>query len=105
MGQFVLSTYQGDKQVSEETDSSRDAWSKYFEKAIDVAPGIQASEGVKTVTTSGDVVDGKLVDDNNLVGVQVFEASDLEGALDIARTCPILDEGGSVVVHQLVQEA
>lgn len=104
MAQFVLSTYRGNQQESEETESSKAAWNTYFEKAIDVAPGVQPNEGIKTVTSAAEVADGKLVDDDNLLGVQVFEASDLEGALAIARTCPVLDEGGSVVVHQLVQE-
>ncbi len=51
------------------------------------------------------VTDGPYAESKDLVtGSLIFEAASLEDAIDVARTCPTYEFGGSVEVR-LVQEA
>jgi hypothetical protein len=53
-----------------------------------------------TVNTDGSVTVGSLME---MSGYTIVEAESLEAALEMAKTCPFLDVGGSLEVSELVK--
>lgn len=101
MTHYVLSTYSKTNNPQEKSEEQKAAWDAYFAKSVDVAPGQNVTEGVKTVLPGGQVTEGAPSADYGLNGVVVFDVADENEAIEIAKTCPILQQDGAVAVHAL----
>ncbi|MDH3227504.1 MAG: hypothetical protein OEM67_10515 [Thermoleophilia bacterium] len=77
------------------------AWGKWFEDngAAIADPGNPLGRSA-TLAADRSVTDGGGA--NPLTGYTTFNADTFEDALDIAKTCPMLDGEGSVVVYETI---
>lgn len=96
MPRFLFVYHGGGKPESEEEgERAMEAWGKWFSSMGDQVVDAGNPVGASTTVTSG----GAVVNDggaNPATGYGVFEASDLDEAVSLARGCPILESGGSV---------
>ena len=61
---------------------------------------LEYSGGAVVRNKKGNVTDGPYAESKDLVtGSMIFEAASLEDAIDVARTCPTYEFGGSVEVR------
>ncbi len=100
MAQFLFVYHGGGKPDSPEAESdTMAAWGRWFESI-----GDRIVDGGKPVGASTTVNSDGSVDNhggaNPTTGYGLFEAADLDAAIEIARGCPILADGGSVEVAE-----
>lgn len=103
MAKYLL-TYQGGSMPESEEEGAKvmAAWSTWLgglgESLVDGgAPVGQA----KTLAPNGSVTEGGGA--NPVTGYSLITADSIDGALAIAKGCPHLDAGGSVVVGETVE--
>jgi hypothetical protein len=99
MGNYLLA-YRGGRMA--ETDAERDAqmaaWGAWFGRLGDaVVDGGNPFAQSASVTGDGTVGDGA---GSGLSGYSVLQADSLTGATELAKSCPILGNGGSVDVYE-----
>jgi hypothetical protein len=76
-------------------------WGQWFaELGSAVVDGGAPTGPAKTVAPSGSVTDGG---SRGLTGYSIVTADSLDAATEIAKGCPILDNGGSVDVYETLQ--
>ena len=101
MPNYLLAYHGGSIPEGEEAQAaSLEAWNDWME-----AVGEQLLDGGNPVGQSKTVsADGKASDTegDRVTGYSIVEADDIEAAVEIARGCPILADGGSVEVAELV---
>lgn len=56
--------------------------------------------GTRTVATDGTISEGGA---SGMSGYTIVEAASMEAALEMAKSCPFLDVGGSLEVSELMQ--
>ncbi len=100
MAQFLFIYHGGGQPDSPEAEEeAMNAWGRWFESV-----GQRVIDGGKPVGMSTTVNSDGSVDDhggsNPTTGYGVFEAADLAEAIDMAKGCPILADGGSVEVAE-----
>lgn len=96
MAQYLF-IYHGGGQPDSPEDAERamQAWGEWFEVIGDRVVDGGNPVGLSTTVKS----DGSVEDNggpNPTTGYGIFEASDLDEAISIAKGCPILSDGGSV---------
>src|SRR4051812_19363736 len=101
MPNYLLAYHGGTTPEGEEAQAaSMEAWNEWMdavgESLLDVGNPVGQS---KLVSSDGSVGDS---DANPVTGYSIIEADDLDAALEIARGCPILADGGNVEVAELV---
>ncbi len=100
MARFVL-TYTGGSGMPESEAEQAEvmaAWGAWFGQLGDaVEDGGNPFAASKTVSPSGDVADGGVA---GLTGFTVLDAASLDAAVDMAKGCPVLTNGGSVDVYE-----
>jgi|SRR3954470_16039774 hypothetical protein len=98
MANFLLA-YRGGGMAAtdEEREAAMAAWGQWFGSlGPAVVDGGAPFAGSKTVASS-DVSDGA---PSQLTGYSVLQADDLAGAVELAKGCPILSNGGTVDVYE-----
>ncbi len=79
------------------------AWKQALEKAGHSATGAQLEAEGRCVTAAGKtVVDGAFGKDHTMGGYFVVNASSLEQATELAKGCPVLQNGGTVEVRPVM---
>jgi hypothetical protein len=102
MAKYVLG-YRGGAmaQTPEEQEQVMAAWGEWFGRlGSAVVDGGNPFAGSKSVGPDGSVSDGA---PSGLTGYSVLQADSLDGAVDVARGCPILSSGGSVDVYETIE--
>jgi hypothetical protein len=100
MAKYIF-VYHGGKAPESDADKARvmDAWSSWFESMGDTVV-----DGGHPVGQSSTVHAGGRVENNGganpVSGYTLIEAANTDGAVAIARQCPILEDGGSVEVAE-----
>ncbi len=78
-----------------------DAWNAWMEsiadQLVDSGNPVGATKVVNPDGTVGDAPDAPIS------GYSIVEADDMDAAIEMARTCPIIADGGSVEVAELVE--
>ena len=78
------------------------AWGAWFEQLGDaIVDGGNPTAAAKTVAADGSTTNGGGA--NPLTGYSILQATDLDSAATLAKGCPILSDGGSVEVGELVE--
>ena len=96
MAKFVLA-YKGGgmAQTDEEREAAMQAWGAWFgalgRAVVDAGNPFSASKAVGGNGTSG------------LTGYSILSADDLDAASKLAEGCPILSNGGSVEVYEVLE--
>jgi len=96
MAKFVLA-YKGGgmAQTDEEREAAMQAWGAWFgalgPAVVDAGNPFSASKAVGGNGTSG------------LTGYSILSADDLDAASKLAEGCPILSNGGSVEVYEVLE--
>jgi hypothetical protein len=102
MAQYVF-TYAGGgpmPETQEARDASMAAWRAWFAgMGAAVVDAGNPFGGSSTVTAAG-VADGS---QSGVNGYSIVTASDLSGACEMAKGCPILQAGGAVEVHEVFE--
>ena len=97
MAKFVL-LYTGGVDSGEDTTS---AWMGWFDSLGDVVVDMGAPFGSsKQVAPGGVVADGTA---SSVSGYTIVEADGLDDAVAFAQSCPMLDSGGNVEVHEYIE--
>lgn len=79
-------------------------WGEWFQKAgaAVVDGGDALLPTGKLITAQGAVTDGPFIEAKEMVGgFSIFEAENYDAAADIAKGCPILENGGSVEIREM----
>ena len=102
MTNYLFSFYGGDEPESQEQGEAHLArfksWVDELGEAV-INPGTPLGS---SMTVGGDyVIDGSGL--NPMAGFSVVRAADLAAALEMARTCPHLDIGGTIVVSEMIE--
>ena len=102
MPKFVFAYHGGKAPESpEEGAKVMAAWNAWYASMGDaVVDGGGPAGPSKTVSSAGVADDGG---SNPLSGITQVEASDMDGAVAMAKGCPIMDDGGSVEVVELIE--
>jgi hypothetical protein len=101
MQKFLLAYHGGKKFDSmEEGRAHMGKWQSWMQSLGDavVDPGMPVGPS-KTVSSSGVADDGG---SNPLSGMTVLQAETMEQALEMAKSCPHVDNGGTIEVAQAV---
>ena len=99
MANYVL-VYHGGGMPESQEEGQRilAAWMKWFEQLGDaVVDGGNPVAQVRTVAGDGSVSDGA---PNPVTGYSVITAPDIDTAVEMSKSCPILASGGSVEVGE-----
>lgn len=101
MPNYLLAYHGGGTPEGEEAQAAvMVAWNEWLEETgeamLDLGNPVGAT---KTVNADGSVSDAPA---NPVTGYSIVEADDIEGAIAIAKGCPIIADGGSVEVAELV---
>jgi hypothetical protein len=107
MSNFLLSFHGGAPGATEEErDASQERWGAWFvqieESIVDAGDGVAP---LAFISPNGDVMrDAPSGDDASkaVTGYTVITADDLDAALEIAKACPILKDGGSIEVGEIL---
>ena len=76
------------------------AWNEWMESFADeLIDGGNPVAATKTLEADGSISDAPA---NHITGYSIVEADDMESAIDLARGCPVLADGGTVEVSELV---
>ena len=101
MAEYIFAYHGGKAPESpEEGAKVMQAWMAWMEKAGSAMkdPGKPAGMS-KTVSSGGVSNDGGA---NPISGYTIVNAGSIDEAIEIAKSCPILDDGGSVEVAELM---
>jgi hypothetical protein len=107
MGKYLLSFHGGAPGATqEERDASMARWTAWFQQIgasiADPGDGV-APQGF--ISSSGDVMRGTPEGENAaraVTGYTVINADDVDAAIQIAKGCPILADGGSIEIGELM---
>ncbi len=99
MANFLLTFHGGSMPEGEEAGAQvMQAWTEWFgalgDKLVD---GGNPTSGVKTIASDGSVTDGA---SNPPSGYSIIKADSLDEAVELAKGCPVLHGGASVVVAE-----
>lgn len=100
MAEFIFIYHGGDQPESEEQGMKMmEQWEQWLEDVKDdtVDPGRPMGIS-KTITSDGTVEDHG--GSNPASGFSIFEALDMDAALAIAKTCPLLGMNGTIEVAE-----
>ena len=101
MAKYVLADHGGHR-MPETEEGMYDlmaAWSAWFSgMGGSLLDGGNPVGAAKTINSDGSVSDGGGV--NPLAGYSLIEAGSLDAAVDIAKGCPVIGNGGSVEVAE-----
>lgn len=102
MPAYLLAFHGGRAAPETEDDNlTTDAWYEWMHTIADsLIDAGNPTRDSRTVMADGSVVD---TEGERISGYSIIGANDLEEALAIAKTCPILAEGGTVEVSELVE--
>lgn len=101
MPNYLLAYHGGGTPEGEEAQAAvMEAWNDWMdavgENLLDGGNPVGQS---RIVNADGSIADA---DGNPVTGYSIIEADDLDAALEIARGCPVLADGGSVEVAELI---
>ena len=101
MAKYVL-LYSGGgmAQTQAERDKANQAWGAWFGKlgkAV-VDAGNPFSDKVKSVASDGRVKEG--ASGERASGYSIVEASSVDQAAELAKSCPVLTSGGKITVYE-----
>ena len=103
MAKYVFG-YHGGKgmpETAEEQEQLMAAWGAWFETlGPAVLDGGNPFGPAKTVASDGSVTDGGGA--NPLGGYSIVDAPSLDAAVDMAKGCPVLENGGNVEVCEAI---
>lgn len=103
MGKFVFA-YQGGggmAEAPEEQEKAMAAWGAWFGQLGDaVVDGGNPFGASRRLTADGSMTEGA---GSQLTGFSVVTAPSLEVAVDMAKGCPIRDDGGTVDVYEAIE--
>jgi hypothetical protein len=99
MGKYLLAYRGGGMAESEaEREAAMAAWGAWFTALGSAVVDMGAPfGGSAAVTEAGDVSDGGT---SGLTGYSVLEAESMSAATDYAKSCPLLESGGSIDVYE-----
>lgn len=102
MPNYLLAYHGGSTPEGEEAQAaSLEAWNDWME-----AVGEQLLDGGNPVGASQTVsADGSVAETggDRVSGYSIIEADDIDAAIEIARGCPIIADGGSIEVAELIE--
>jgi len=99
MPNFVFAYHGGKKPESpEQGEKVMAAWNKWFQDLGDKVADAGYPVGMSKTVTSGGVADNG--GSNPLGGISVVKAGSIDEAVQMAKGCPILADGGSVEVAE-----
>jgi hypothetical protein len=102
MGNFVFAYSGGNGMATDqaERDAVMAKWGQWFgELGSAIVDGGAPTGASKTVGQGGSVSDGG---SRGLTGYSVVSADTLDGAVELAKGCPILENGGAVDVYEAI---
>ncbi|GAB5402705.1 MAG: YciI family protein [Aureliella sp.] len=96
----------GEAPSPEQMQQIMTAWHGWFEKVGDAL--VDGGDGLlptgKQVKSGGIVTDGPFIEAKEMVGgYSIVETDDIDGAVELSKSCPIFDGGGWVEVRQLAE--
>lgn len=102
MPNFLLAYHGGGVPSNEEAEVAMlEAWNDWMASNADALLDIGTPIGTsRTIASDGSVSD---TTDNQITGFAIIEADDEGAALAIARSCPVLAEGGSIELSELAE--
>jgi hypothetical protein len=107
MSNFLLTFHGGAPGATdEERDASMSRWGAWFAQIGDAV--VDAGDGVEPaayIGKDGNVMKGEPQGTdaaNAVTGYTVINAEDVDAAVEIAKTCPILQDGGTVEIGQIL---
>ena len=103
MPKFILGFHGGGDMSSNPTEAEKSmaAWVSWYQSMGSAVSDMGNPAGAsKTIAATGRVSDGGGA--NPLTGYSIIEAGDLDGAVKLAKGCPIYANGGSVEVAELM---
>lgn len=101
MAKYVLAYHGGHRtpETEEGMNNLMAAWSTWFDgMGGSLLDGGNPVGAAKTINSDGSVSDGGGA--NPLAGYSLIEAGSIDAALDIAKGCPVIGNGGSVEVAE-----
>jgi hypothetical protein len=104
MPNYLLAYHGGSMPEGEEAQAaSLEAWNEWMDAVGDqLLDGGNPAGASRTVSSDGQVSE---TEGDRVTGYSIIEAEDIDAAVEIARGCPILADGGSVEVAELVDMA
>ena len=102
MPNYMIAYYGGNQPSSKEEGMAQmGKWKAWIESLSDavVNPGTPLMN--TKILTSGDVQDEN--DPNSMKGFAVFKAESIEAAVEIAKSDPFLENGGTIRVSQMME--
>ena len=102
MGNFVFAYSGGNGMAADqaERDATMAKWGEWFgELGPAIVDGGAPTGASKTVGQGGSVSDGG---SRGLTGYSVVSADSLDAATELAKGCPVLENGGSVDVYEAI---
>lgn len=104
MSKYILGYHGGSGMANteEEVAAVMAKWGAWFaELGASIVDGGAPTAQAATVGSDGSVADGG--GSNPLTGYSIVTADSLEAATKMAQGCPILEDGGSVEVAELIE--
>ncbi|MEO1523800.1 MAG: YciI family protein [Planctomycetota bacterium] len=88
----------------EQIQTQMQKWGVWFtelgDKLVDGGDGLLPAG--KVLNGDGTVTDGPFIEAKELVGgFSILEADSLDAAIELARSCPIAEHGGSIEIREL----
>ena len=102
MGNFVFAYSGGNGMATDqaERDAQMAKWGQWFgELGPAIVDGGAPTGASKTVGQGGSVSDGG---SRGLTGYSVVAADNLDAAVELAKGCPVLENGGAVDVYEAI---
>lgn len=102
MAQYIF-VYHGGAKPSDDVDVNAimAKWQVWMEGAGEAFVSMGAPVGMSKTVSGSDVADNGGA--NPVSGFSIVSASDIEGACEIAKGCPIHESGGSVEVAEIME--
>ena len=102
MPNFMLAYYGGNKPGSQEEGMAQmEKWKAWIKDLGDTIVNPGTPLPVSKVVTSGGVEDD--TDPNSMKGFAVVKARSMEAAVEIARSDPFLENGGTIRVSEMME--
>ena len=102
MPNFMLAYYGGNKPGSQEEGLAQmEKWSAWIKELGDTIVNPGTPLPVSKVVTSGGVEDD--TDPNSMKGFAVVQADSMAAAVDIAKSDPFLENGGTIRVSEMME--
>ena len=74
-------------------------WDSFYARAVsDMDAGVMPEAGIKTVMSSGEVIEGDPGDKYNITGLTTLKFENIDEAVEHAKTYPLLKFGGALMV-------